>query len=102
MVQAAVSDQPGEAEFVRVLGNTTGSHLAGAKANPYGKLERFAVPLVPLADMTEWADLIKIDAEGHEANMIFPPRLTSGKKWTSCSKSARPTTPMRFLLIASA
>lgn len=80
VVQAAVSDQPGEAEFVRVLGNTTGSHLAGAKANPYGKLERFAVPLVPLADIMEWADLIKIDAEGHEANMILSTTTDQWKK----------------------
>jgi hypothetical protein len=32
--RAAVSDTNGELEFVRVVGNTTGSHLAGAKANP--------------------------------------------------------------------
>ncbi len=80
VIQAAVSDQPGEAEFVRVLGNTTGSHLAGAKANPYGELERFAVPLVPLADIIEWADLIKIDAEGHEANMVLSTTTDQWKK----------------------
>src|SRR5258708_26318949 len=38
--EAAVSDHPGQMEFVRVLGNTTGSHLAGSKLNPYGDLER--------------------------------------------------------------
>lgn len=31
----AVSSKAGVMEFVRVLGNTTGSHLAGSKANPY-------------------------------------------------------------------
>src|SRR5882724_2509552 len=35
LVEAAVSDKPGTLEFVRVLGNTTSSHLAGAKQNAY-------------------------------------------------------------------
>ena len=33
--QMAVSGYSGTAEFTRVLGNTTGSHLSGAKDNPY-------------------------------------------------------------------
>src|SRR5947207_6307227 len=33
VVEAAVSDRNGTTEFVRVKGNTTGSHLSGAKAN---------------------------------------------------------------------
>lgn len=36
LFEAAVSDKSGTLEFVRVLGNTTGSHLSGAKSNPYG------------------------------------------------------------------
>ena len=40
--QAAVSTADGEAQFVRVLGNTTGSHLAGSK-DSYGEKETFAV-----------------------------------------------------------
>lgn len=39
----AVSTQYGEREFIRVLGNTTGSHLAGNKLNSYGELKRFPV-----------------------------------------------------------
>ena len=39
----AVSTTVGELEFIRVLGNTTGSHLAGAKKEPYGELEKFKV-----------------------------------------------------------
>jgi len=70
IIAAAVSQQDGEAEFVRVLGNTTSSHLAGAKSNPYGELERFKVPLVAIAAIFGWADFAKIDAEGHEAAIL--------------------------------
>jgi len=64
--RAAVSDRDGEAEFVRVVGNTTGSHLAGAKASPYGELNRFAVKVRDIAPFAEAADFAKIDVEGHE------------------------------------
>jgi FkbM family methyltransferase len=69
VIPAAVSDRRGEAEFVRVLGNTTSSHLAGAK-NPYGPLERFSVPLAPISEIAAWADFLKIDAEGHEVVIL--------------------------------
>jgi len=69
-IRAAVSLEEGSAEFVRVLGNTTGSHLAGAKSNPYGDLERFQVKVEALRPIMEWADLIKLDVEGHEAALI--------------------------------
>jgi FkbM family methyltransferase len=70
IVASAVSDKAGTAEFVRVLGNTTGSHLAGAKHNPYGKLDRFGVSLVPFSDIIAGIDFAKIDAEGHEAVLV--------------------------------
>src|SRR5690606_22991553 len=62
-IQAAVSIAAGEQEFIRVLGNTTGSHLVGAKPSPYGELERFPVRLTPIGPIVEWADLLKVDAE---------------------------------------
>jgi FkbM family methyltransferase len=68
--QAAVSDQDGEMEFVRVKGNTTGSHLAGAKANPYGELERFAVRVESAVSALQGCDFAKIDAEGHEPTIL--------------------------------
>jgi FkbM family methyltransferase len=74
VVSAAVSDAAGRAEFVRLLGNTTGSHLAGAKANPYGAIERFMVDLVPATDIIGAFDLVKIDAEGHEARILLATR----------------------------
>ena len=67
----AVSSQNGEMEFVRVLGNTTGSHLAGAKLKPYGKLERFQVKLEPFGKIMQGADLIKLDIEGHEREVLL-------------------------------
>ncbi len=67
---AAVSEKKGKMEFVRVLGNTTSSHLAGAKANPYGKLERFEVDVHDVREIAARADLMKIDAEGHEAVIL--------------------------------
>jgi FkbM family methyltransferase len=69
MHQAAVSDRSGEVEFVRVLGNTTSSHIAGCK-QPYGQLERFQVPVFDIRELIRSVDLIKMDVEGHEATII--------------------------------
>jgi len=69
-MRAAISDSDGEMEFVRVLGNTTGSHLAGAKANPFGPLERFTVPVMAFAPLAAAADFAKVDAEGHEVVIL--------------------------------
>jgi FkbM family methyltransferase len=79
VVAAAVSNRRGEAEFVRLKGNTTGSHLAGAKPNPYGEIERFMVNLVPASDIIGRFDLVKIDAEGHEAQILLD---TRAEHWT--------------------
>jgi FkbM family methyltransferase len=68
--RAAVSDIDGELEFVRVVNNTTGSHLAGAKVNPYGPLDRFAVPVKAFAPLSANADFAKVDAEGHEVAIL--------------------------------
>lgn len=68
--RAAVSDADGQLEFVRVVGNTTGSHLAGAKADPYGPLERFPVPVLAFAPLAAGADFAKVDAEGHEVTIL--------------------------------
>lgn len=76
----AVSSHDGEMEFVRVLGNTTGSHLAGSKPNPYGELERFPVAVRAIRDLLGWADLMKIDAEGHECEILL---ATTADDWSS-------------------
>jgi len=68
--QAAVSLEDGEAQFVRVLGNTTGSHLAGSK-DSYGEKEHFAVRTHAVLPLFGWADFAKIDAEGHERELLL-------------------------------
>ena len=79
-INAAVSTKNGEQEFIRVLGNTTGSHLAGAKSNVYGEINKFKVRTVAFEELIGWADLIKIDVEGYEANII---KSTSLDNWAS-------------------
>lgn len=79
-VAAAVSDHDGRAEFVRVLGNTTGSHLAGAK-DSYGELEKFPVEIQSFPRVAADADLVKIDAEGHEPEILF---ALPTERWQRC------------------
>lgn len=67
---AAVSLTDGKTEFVRLLGNTTGSHIKGAKSNPYGPVDVFEVKLEAAGPHLAWADLAKIDIEGHEAALL--------------------------------
>jgi FkbM family methyltransferase len=74
----AVSTHKGEAEFIRVLGNTTGSHLAGCKKDPYGNLEKFKVEVVDIRPHLEWANLVKMDIEGHEKEILLS---TSRELW---------------------
>jgi FkbM family methyltransferase len=71
LIEAAVSDQPGTLEFVRVLGNTTSSHLAGAKSSAYGQLERFPVRVESIAAIMPTVDFVKMDAEGQERIIIL-------------------------------
>ena len=52
------------------MGNTTSSHIAGAKDKPYGDLETIDVVLVNIDEILTDVDLVKIDAEGHEAEII--------------------------------
>jgi FkbM family methyltransferase len=80
-VEAAVSDHDGVAEFTRVLDNTTGSHLAGAKAS-YGPRTSFSVEVVDCRPLFEWADFAKIDCEGHEAVLM---QTTTPSTWAHMS-----------------
>ena len=65
--QSAVSSKKGKMDFVRVLGHTTGSHLAGAKNNPYGELETFSVEVESINEIIGKVDFAKLDIEGQEA-----------------------------------
>lgn len=73
----AVSTQYGEAEFVRVLGNTTANHIKGAR-ECHGELETVRVLTVDCRPLFNWADFAKIDCEGHEAALLCA--VTPGQK----------------------
>jgi hypothetical protein len=79
-VNGAISTDSGCTEFVRVLGNTTGSHLAGAKEHVYGEVERFPVALHAFGPHMRWAHLVKMDVEGHEAALLCS---TAASDWDS-------------------
>jgi len=70
----AVSKLDGRAKFIRVKNNLTGSHLAGAKDNPYGELDFFEVPTVSINTIMAESDLLKIDIEGSEAEIVSATR----------------------------
>lgn len=69
--QKAISDKSDTVDFIRVLGNTTGSHLAGAKEDPYGELETFSVETCDINEVLLNNDFVKMDIEGQEATAIL-------------------------------
>jgi FkbM family methyltransferase len=79
--QAVVADRFGTLEFVRVVGNTTSSRVAGAKSSPYGNLEKFPVSTGALSQIMQEQDLIKMDIEGFEAEAIVS---TTQADWEAC------------------
>lgn len=71
LMEVAVVGNSGkdEVEFVRVKGNTTSSHVSGAK-NPYGELERFNVATVGVNLVLKESCVVKMDVEGSEAELL--------------------------------
>ena len=80
VISKAVSNFNGEKEFIRILGNTTGSHLVGAKDAPYGKLEKYEVAVIDFMEIMNNYDLVKFDVEGEEANFFCS---TSNQNWST-------------------
>jgi len=78
LINKAVSTRSGKLEFVRVVGNTTGSHLAGSKENPYGELNKFIVEVDSFNSICDAFDFLKIDVEGHEADILLS---TTEENW---------------------
>jgi len=66
----AVSNHNGIARFIRILDNTTSSHIEGSKEGIYGPTETIEVPTVDINDIVKGIDLVKIDAEGHEDTIL--------------------------------
>jgi FkbM family methyltransferase len=81
VVNAALSTKMGQQEFIQVLGNTTSSHLAGAKPHPYGELVHIDVAVEDVRQVMKWADLVKLDVEGHEKDIIL---ATTRRDWEGC------------------
>lgn len=69
-IQKAVATSATPHQFIRVLGNTTGSHIAGAKTNPYGPIEAFSVETEDIREVVSNVDLVKMDVEGLEADLL--------------------------------
>jgi len=67
--RAAVTDRDGEIEFVRVHNNLTGSYVQGSKQG-YGPLTSMMVPCVDCRPLFDWAELAKLDVEGHEKTLL--------------------------------
>jgi FkbM family methyltransferase len=59
----------GKAQFIRVEGNSTSSHIKGAK-NPYGKVQEFQVHTVGIQEVISGSELQKIDVEGLELDLL--------------------------------
>jgi len=66
----AVTASGGPVDFIRVLGNTTGSHVSGAKGKPYGETQSFTVQSRSVVESVTCADLVKMDVEGLEAELL--------------------------------
>ena len=68
----AVSNFHGKANFVRLINNTTGSHLEGSKNNLYGPVETFEVTVHKLSAFINKTGrtFAKIDIEGAEADAL--------------------------------
>ena len=74
----ACSSSDGNANFVRVENNLTGSHLEGAKENPYGELRTFEVATIGIERIMAKCDFFKMDVEGSEAEII---KATTAPNW---------------------
>jgi FkbM family methyltransferase len=73
----AISDKNGMMEYIRILGNTTGSHLLGSKEGVYGPTDIVSVEVDDILEVLDQGnfDLVKMDVEGHEAILLN--RLTA-------------------------
>lgn len=77
LTSKAISDKSGRMEYIRILGNTTGSHLLGSKEEVYGPTETVSVEVDDILDVLNKGkfDFVKMDVEGHEVVLLN--RITS-------------------------
>lgn len=72
LIPKAISDKRGTMEYIRILGNTTGSHLLGSKEEVYGATEIVSVEVDDILEVLDKGkfDFVKMDVEGHEAVLL--------------------------------
>ena len=68
----AISDKRGTMDFIRILGNTTGSHLLGSKEEVYGPTEIVSTEVDDILEVLSKGnfDFVKMDVEGHEVVLL--------------------------------
>ena len=72
LMPKAISDKRGTMEYIRILGNTTGSHLLGSKEEVYGATEIVSVEVDDILEVLDKGkfDFVKMDVEGHEVVLL--------------------------------
>jgi FkbM family methyltransferase len=72
LIPRAISDKRGVMEYIRILGNTTGSHLLGSKVEVYGATEIVSVAVDDILEVLSQGnfDFVKMDVEGHEVVLL--------------------------------
>ena len=78
LINKAISTIKGHVEFTRIKDNTTGSHISGSKDFCYGELEKITVETESFNDIVSDFDFLKIDIEGHEAEVLLS---TNAENW---------------------
>ena len=66
----AVDIKHHKVEFTRLLNNTTASFIKKSKKNYYGPIKKTFVKTYPFKKILNWANMLKIDVEGMEAELI--------------------------------
>ena len=68
----AISDKRGTMDYIRILGNTTGSHLLGSKEEVYGPTEIVSTEVDDILEVLSKGnfDFVKMDVEGHEVVLL--------------------------------
>jgi FkbM family methyltransferase len=72
LIPRAISDKRGAMDYIRILGNTTGSHLIGSKEEVYGPTEVVSVEVDDILEVLSEGsfDFVKMDVEGHEVVLL--------------------------------
>jgi len=72
LIPRAISDKRGAMDYIRILGNTTGSHLLGSKEEVYGPAEVVSVEVDDILEVLSEGsfDFVKMDVEGHEVVLL--------------------------------